>query len=1149
LSNIEYAGFLFNDAGTAIPSAAVTLFDKNATTTALETTTTNSSGYWAISRSPDSDGTDDGDIQIVSGDSVRRLKYDDAIQVKEVEVADFHIRNPADTYTYDIVPTAITADRQLNLPLIGATRTLIANDTAIADSENILLGTGGDATIDYDGSDLVISTAVVGSGDLVITGGSAEFNDAEGVRFGTGKDTEIRWSTGDSSNHALTVGLGDSNQALHITDLAAIATDWNIAATTHPNVYVHSNTTPATDYLRLGDHDGTTAYIDVVGGTTLALEIAGNTELTVTASGLNVPANSDINFTGTTGTNDIVLTNALADALSITDGSADIVVIDTNTAGNVTTFTSALTVGVNDTGHDVKLFGATAGQYLLWDESADELVLAGDTKLSFHDAAGGENIIASANGHLEVNAGTTLDITAPTVDLNSSTEFNIDTAAYDLNASGAVTVDSAGISLDSSAASNFTTSGGALTITSAAAATWTVGGGNLTLDVTGDIALSADGGNVTMDDGATTIFDFDVDGTALTIHDDQDTGDTAVITIAQHGALSIVTTDDDAAAANIQITADGTAELAGTTVTLDSAVDIELEATNDINVPASVGLTFGDDGEKIEGDGTNLVVESSGTLDMNSGGVLTLDSGAAINLEPASGSAILLDGTISIDGGAVTGVASIFETDIKIGEDDQTKIDFETANTINFYANNAKDLVLSENALTPGTSDGTALGTTSLMWSDLFLASGSVVNFNNGDVTLTHGSNLLTITGLNELDITNASSTSDMLLTVENSTNTSNSDASVAVVVGGTSAGDPKVTWTVTGGSSWTMGADNSSNDAFQLVSGTGLGGDRLFVTDGRTSGAVYVTRFNLHDDLNFTATDNASAGISQLGVGALTLTLSGTTDGTGVKRFNNFGQLSIIQSGGAVSVAHYANVGATAPRPGTDSVGANITLDNTSAFYVLDVGSIHAEATLTNQHGLFVAALTNGATSNSQITLQTGTTPTVEVADLVQMAAVDIAGGDARLLIVGESASAPIYIGNDTIRIDLPIAAGATNISLDENNELQQDTSARRWKDNIEHLEFRHILTALRPREFDWREGVSTSGLRLEGRHDLGFIAEEAFEVDPRLASWNSDGKITDVRYKLISAPLVAGWQDHEMEIEALKARLAALEDRGVAV
>ena len=96
---------------------------------------------------------------------------------------------------------------------------------------------------------------------------------------------------------------------------------------------------------------------------------------------------------------------------------------------------------------------------------------------------------------------------------------------------------------------------------------------------------------------------------------------------------------------------------------------------------------------------------------------------------------------------AETPVKEILETDIKIGEDDQTKIDFADANTINFHANNAKEMVLAENSLTPGTSDGTALGTTSLMWSDLFLASGGVMNFNNGNVTLTHSADTLTVVG------------------------------------------------------------------------------------------------------------------------------------------------------------------------------------------------------------------------------------------------------------------------------------------------------------------------------------------------------------------------------------------------------------------
>ncbi len=46
-----------------------------------------------------------------------------------------------------------------------------------------------------------------------------------------------------------------------------------------------------------------------------------------------------------------------------------------------------------------------------------------------------------------------------------------------------------------------------------------------------------------------------------------------------------------------------------------------------------------------------------------------------------------------------------------------------------------------------GTSDAFALGSATKMWSDLFLASGSVINWDNGDVTLTHSANKLGIEG------------------------------------------------------------------------------------------------------------------------------------------------------------------------------------------------------------------------------------------------------------------------------------------------------------------------------------------------------------------------------------------------------------------
>lgn len=47
--------------------------------------------------------------------------------------------------------------------------------------------------------------------------------------------------------------------------------------------------------------------------------------------------------------------------------------------------------------------------------------------------------------------------------------------------------------------------------------------------------------------------------------------------------------------------------------------------------------------------------------------------------------------------------------------------------------------------IVPTTTDGAALGSTTKMFSDLFLATGGVINWNNGDVTATHAAGKLTI--------------------------------------------------------------------------------------------------------------------------------------------------------------------------------------------------------------------------------------------------------------------------------------------------------------------------------------------------------------------------------------------------------------------
>lgn len=68
-------------------------------------------------------------------------------------------------------------------------------------------------------------------------------------------------------------------------------------------------------------------------------------------------------------------------------------------------------------------------------------------------------------------------------------------------------------------------------------------------------------------------------------------------------------------------------------------------------------------------------------------------------------------------------------------------------------------------SLTPNTNDGTALGTSTLSWSDLFLASGGVINFNNGNWVATHSSGILTV-GTGDLRVTTAGTNTASVVTV-----------------------------------------------------------------------------------------------------------------------------------------------------------------------------------------------------------------------------------------------------------------------------------------------------------------------------------------------------------------------------------------------
>ena len=235
------------------------------------------------------------------------------------------------------------------------------------------------------------------------------------------------------------------------------------------------------------------------------------------------------------------------------------------------------------------------------------------------------------DGKVMTMTGSSGDTFVTTVAANGATSLvttdaSAAAAHLTITADGTVDINSAGVlTLDSGAAINIEPASGSAilldgtisidagVVTGATSITSTAFVGGLTGNVTGNASGTAltvtqaaqsaitSVGTLT----ALTVDDVAVDGKVITMTGSS--GDTFVTTVAANGATSLVTTDASAAAANFSITADG-------------------------------------------------------TVDIDSAGVLTLDSGAAINIEPASGSAILLDGTISIDAGVVTGATSVTST-------------------------------------------------------------------------------------------------------------------------------------------------------------------------------------------------------------------------------------------------------------------------------------------------------------------------------------------------------------------------------------------------------------------------------------------------------------------------------------------------------
>ena len=350
-------------------------------------------------------------------------------------------------------------------------------------------------------------------------------------------------------------------------------------------------------------HDGSNSYLtNSTGALKLATETSGiaitlghsTSEVTV---GDNLTVTGDLTVGGNANFGDFNITNVGSIALdTITNDGTDITL---DSSGDIILDAGGNDLIFKDSGTEIGRFANTSSDLVIKSAISDQdLILKGNdggseiSALTFDMSAAGK---ATFNDQVVIGDGKlVLGSTAVT---STAAELNLLDGV-----SGLVQADLTKLAaVDSTAAElNIVDGGTSATSTTVADADRVVMNDNGTMvqvAVT-DLAAYFDDEITAMPNLASvgtltalTVDDVAIDGKVMTMTGSS--SDTAVFTAGTNGTLSIVTTDAAAAAANIQITADGTAELAGTTVTLNSSGGITLDADNGTITFADAGSSLG----------------------------------------------------------------------------------------------------------------------------------------------------------------------------------------------------------------------------------------------------------------------------------------------------------------------------------------------------------------------------------------------------------------------------------------------------------------------------------------------------------------------------------------------------------------------------
>jgi len=473
-------------------------------------------------------------------------------------------------------------------------------------------------------------------------------------------------------------------------------------------------------------------------------------------------------------------------------------------------------------------------------------------------------------------------------------------------------------------------------------------------------------------------------------------------------------------------------------------------------------------------------------------------------------------------------------------------------------------------ALTPVTNNTPALGSSSLMWADLFLGNGAVVNFNNGDVTITHSTNTLTFAGASSGYVFNdgnvgIGTTPSARLDVNSGATT----ISAVLSSTATTAYSPTTSASVLNARLQLSGGNATSaytairfshGGSFEALFGAvqNSAGTADFIWQGY-NGSAYVERMRLDSSGNVgigvtpSAWGSGSRGLD-IGSGSdisavnapsdfLALVANAYFDGSNWKYNKSTTASRYIQNAGLH--LFYSAPSGTAGNTITWTermrlgLSGDLAIGATAKFFldgVAGTGDTYIHEVSANNMAFYTGGtlalqLDNGQNvimkSAGKLYLDGGVDTYLE----------EYSSNEVRLTIGGSAHSAWNATGQ-FVYYNPPTTASAANAYIAQSDYIRRSTSSLRYKHDIAPLNTADALTAVMAMRPITYRGKTDE----DQRRFVGFIAEEVQEIAPLLCTYDEGGESGTpdyVTYDRVTAYLVAVVQQQQQQIAALEARI----------